>query len=75
VFTFRYQAKRIPSHDRRIEMALLAIILIYAVKYWGVGIVQTYSNWLRAGRPGVRFPPGIRHFSLHHIIQTGFGAH
>jgi hypothetical protein len=62
VFTFRYQAKRVPSCDRRLATVLHAAILIYAVKYWGVGIAQTYSNGLRAGRPGVLFPPGIRHF-------------
>jgi hypothetical protein len=26
-------------------------------------------------RAGVRFPAGERNFSLHHNVQTGYGAH
>jgi hypothetical protein len=34
-----------------------------------------YSAGLRAGWSGVRVPAGAGNFSLHHLVQTGSGAH
>jgi hypothetical protein len=41
----------------------------------GAGLAQWYSAGLRAGCSVVRVPAGTGNFSLHHCIQTSFGAH
>jgi hypothetical protein len=41
----------------------------------GAGIAQWYSCRLRAGWSGVRVPVGSENFCLHHLVQTGSGAH
>jgi hypothetical protein len=33
------------------------------------------SAGLRAGLSGIQFPAGAGNFSLHHLIQSGSGAH
>jgi hypothetical protein len=42
--------------------------------YWGAGIAQRYSAWIRAGWSRVRVPVGARNFSPYHRVQTGSGA-
>jgi hypothetical protein len=41
----------------------------------GARIAQWYSAGLRAGWSGVRIPAGTENLTLHHLVQTGSGAH
>jgi hypothetical protein len=63
-----------------IPLEFYKLSIFYSCLYnsvMGVGIAQSYSHWLRAGRPGGggSLIPGRVNFSLLHIVQTGSGVH
>jgi hypothetical protein len=76
-----YRVHNIPPLDLILSQFNPATILtkylkyILILSYNGAGIAEWYSDGLRAGRSGVRFPAGAGNFSLYHLVQTGSGVH